>query len=118
LTVATVGSLESPESDLAELTNKVGEKKSDAVREHEEAAVIAAKLEEAKLVCAQLEQAKQAAEARPQNEQEQGDAVAAVAVSARPDAAAHVAGEALVSKEPGGRQFEFRFHLTMVAVFI
>ena len=165
LTVATVGSLESPESDLAELTNKVGEKKSDAVRGNEEAAVIAAKLEEAKLVCAQLEeakqaaelaevtnevaekksdavreneeaaeiaakleaaklvcaqleQAKQAAEARPQNEQEQGDAVAAVAVSARPDAAAHVAGEALVSKEPGGRQFEFRFDLTMLAVFI
>jgi hypothetical protein len=54
----------------------------------------------------------------PQNEQEQGDAVAAVAVSARPDAAAHVAGEALVSKEPGGRQFEFRFDLTMLAVFI
>ena len=118
LTVATVGSLESPESDLAELTNKVGEKKSDAVRENEEAAEIAAKLEAAKLVCAQLEQAKQAAEARPQNEQEQGDAVAAVAVSARPDAAAHEAGEALVSKEPGGRQFEFRFDLTMLAVFI
>jgi hypothetical protein len=105
-------------AELAEVTNEVAEKKSDAVRENEEAAEIAAKLEAAKLVCAQLEQAKQAAEARPQNEQEQSDTVAAVAVSARPDAAAHVAGEALVSKEPGGRQFEFRFDLTMLAVFI
>jgi len=99
--------------------------KQEALKSAPEARLEAAKSEEAATPAdAAAEAAVEAAAVASgstlaaQDEQEQGDAVAAVAVSARPDAAAHVAGEALVSKEPGGRQFEFRFDLTMLAVFI
>lgn len=101
--------------------------KQEALKSAPEARLEAAKSEEAATPADAAAEAAAAVEAAAvasgstlaaQDEQEQGDAVAAVAVSARPDAAAHVAGEALVSKEPGGRQFEFRFDLTMLAVFI
>ena len=101
--------------------------KQEALKSAPEARLEAAKSEEAAAPADAAAEAAAAVEAAAvasgstlaaQDEQKQGAVATAHPDDARPDAAAHVAGEALVSKEPGGRQFEFRFDLTMLAVFI